>query len=120
MTKKHTKNFNKLRNKILIENSMIEIAIETQKLRLRKLQELCDHKGTVVMSPFKSGIMFDHHEFRLCAACGIQESGWNPKHMHPGYGKDITEVQTDLDTIYALRTEIRGRTGVNIVDDGET
>jgi hypothetical protein len=117
MPKKHTKNLKKLRDKILLENANIEIAIAAQTLRVEKLQELCDHKGSVVMSRFKSGMLFDSHEFRLCKFCGIQETGWNPKHMHPGYGKDKTEVEMERDDIYELRSEIRGRTGVNIVND---
>jgi len=110
MTKKHTKNFEKLRNKILLENALIECAIAEQKQRVDKLKATCKHDGKILKVPFKSGAMFDRYELRLCPQCGIQESGWSPKLLYSGYGVANRDVDVEPEELYQVRSQINGRT----------
>ena len=100
--------------KIIAKHKDIDRRIQTMTKHVQKLQDECRHKGPILKVPFSSGIMFDHHEIRLCTHCGLQEQGWNPENLHSGYGEHNRDVDVTLDELCKVRSEIIGHTHVGI------
>lgn len=46
---------------------------------LLRHQSECDHRGTIVETGFRGGIIFDSLPHRACEACGVWEQGWRPE-----------------------------------------
>jgi hypothetical protein len=97
-----------------------EVSQKTKELKdlLHQLQAACPHAPFHILeTPFKAGFIADQMPLRLCSMCGLQDEGWQFKHLGVPYDRKSEIQQVSRDEMFIVRRNVLSTTRVGIDED---